>query len=604
MASSINRIIGSLYEKGKKPVKEGQSAEQKEGIETEILSVSKSTTNIFKKAYIRVKELVKNNKTEIKYLLYAIPIIAIFLLAMEAKNIQKLFLRAVTHSASVSFQLQNWSLPPANTFGVWINSDSPVAFADIELTFDPSLVKMTQEISLTNSLTRKIKVTSMADANSTGKVSIVLGLDPSMLSSPPSGAFQLANITFNANTTSQNITSKISFSDSIMQIVATDQSVFALTSTGIDLTLNPTAGASLSFSPPVPASPEHVNAPFTTDIIAGTAGQDVSGVDTVIKFDATKLHVSQIAPTNGNGFSSYPLNTYDNTAGTLSFSANIGSATSATPVNGNNIDIAKITFIPVAATSATTVSYNFTAGARNDSNIILKVTNPNQDPTDLLTTVTPLTIAINTGTAAPTPTPTATSTPTPTIAPTTPPTPTRTATPTPTPTTPPAATPTATPTATPGAQNLTLTFGFQGKSRAGVSRATSLTFSYKKDNQAVPTNLILNTNSSGQASVSLTPGNYVFLVKSPGYLARRFGTSASPIVVHSGDTAIDFSSTLLLGGDFNADGEVNEVDYTSLFLTTFGTANTLADLDGSGQVNNLDFAIMRANWSLIDDTFQ
>lgn len=149
-----------------------------------------------------------------------------------------------------------------------------------------------------------------------------------------------------------------------------------------------------------------------------------------------------------------------------------------------------------------------------------------------------------------------------------------------------------------------MSFDFQGKTRSGISKALSLTVSYLKDNSGVPENLSLTTNSNGQATTPLLPGNYVFIVKAPGYLAKRMGTTANPITVTSSTTQLDFTSSLLLGGDLNEDGVVNEVDYTVKFLTAFGLSTPLADLDSSGQVNTLDFAIMRGNWNLTDDILQ
>jgi hypothetical protein len=122
----------------------------------------------------------------------------------------------------------------------------------------------------------------------------------------------------------------------------------------------------------------------------------------------------------------------------------------------------------------------------------------------------------------------------------------------------------------------------------------------------VPTVLSLTTDSSGKVTTQLLPGNYVFLVKTSGYLARRFASSTAPITIGVTTSSIDFTNNPLLGGDLNNDGIINEIDYTTKFFapTIFGTANALADLDSSGQVNNLDFSIMRGNWNLADDTFQ
>jgi hypothetical protein len=110
----------------------------------------------------------------------------------------------------------------------------------------------------------------------------------------------------------------------------------------------------------------------------------------------------------------------------------------------------------------------------------------------------------------------------------------------------------------------------------------------------------VTTNTDGEFTKSFIPGVYQLLIDSSGYLARRFGN----VNIVSGNLYLDLSGTVLIGGDFNNDGEVNEVDYTLDFIPFFNTSNTTADLDGSGQVNTLDFSIMRSNWSLIDDVLQ
>src|SRR5690606_25027778 len=105
-----------------------------------------------------------------------------------------------------------------------------------------------------------------------------------------------------------------------------------------------------------------------------------------------------------------------------------------------------------------------------------------------------------------------------------------------------------------------------------------------------------------EAIFSLFPGNYEIWIKAPGYLARKFGTATTPVAITQGTMVLDFTSFPLLGGDFNGDGTINEVDYSLHFLTKFRTNDPMVDLDGSGEVNNLDFAIMRSNWALIGHT--
>ncbi len=176
------------------------------------------------------------------------------------------------------------------------------------------------------------------------------------------------------------------------------------------------------------------------------------------------------------------------------------------------------------------------------------------------------------------------------------------ATPTPAPTL--TTSPTTTPTVTPEPpQSLTIKLGFEGKLRNGVDKSKNVVFSYRNSDQTQTlSQQAITTNSDGEIIVNLSPGNYVFLFDASGYLSKRYGDDANSIEVKTGQSSLDLSNSPLLGGDFNGDGEVNEIDYTSVFLPSFLGSSTLVDLDGSGEVNNLDFAIMRANWNLIDDS--
>jgi len=143
-----------------------------------------------------VQDFFRKNRPKLRYLLFIIPVVATFLIVAEVQRRQSLNSRAGLHSVSLSFPVTSWNLPPANNFGVWLTSDSPVAFADVKITFDKSLIKLTREASPSGSLARVVQVTSMAEANSTGQMRVVVGLDPSQRTSPPSGAFQIADLSF------------------------------------------------------------------------------------------------------------------------------------------------------------------------------------------------------------------------------------------------------------------------------------------------------------------------------------------------------------------------------------------------------------------------
>ena len=173
MANKLNLGIKEMYERTKKAGTKVEDAASslKYDLKEKVVSVQKSKMPFLSKIKTRSSEFFKNHKADVKYLLLAIPIIAIFLLAREAQNRQSLKSRATLHQASIAFQLQNWTLPPEGNFEVWVNSDSPVAFVNANISFNPSLVRLTHEISTAGGLTRIVKVTPMAEANSTGIIS-------------------------------------------------------------------------------------------------------------------------------------------------------------------------------------------------------------------------------------------------------------------------------------------------------------------------------------------------------------------------------------------------------------------------------------------------
>ena len=499
------------------------------------------------------------------------------------------------------------------------------------------------------------------------------------------------------------------------------------------------AGARLYFSSPVPANPQSEGGTFTLDILADTGGQQIDAIDARISFDESILELLSLDQGTEAAFTSYPALDFDNSSGTAVISANVGSDSSSNPAVGSALHVGTLTFRADLVTFTSQVSYDFTRGDRNDSNMVLSGTWQTQDPVDILASVGSADILIISG---PTTTPTLTSTPTPTISPT--PTPAglpvvnfndysitsfgsgQDFNPTmnildggitlqligngwkkiPYPYTVTAntilefdfksdteaevqgialeednvlsanrvfkvhgtqpygiatydnyvkgsgwksysipvgqhytgnmsylvfandhdfggqdgeslfrnvrvceticsldSTPTPSPTSTPGSpQTLTVRLSFEGRLRSGVSKRKIIGFFYRKAGETAVSTAIFTTNENGEGTVDLAPGSYVLLLDADGYLARRFGSDASPVVIPESNIILDLSASPLFGGDFNDDGEVNEVDYTQFFLPFFLGSTEFIDLDGSGEINNLDFAIMRANWNLIDDS--
>jgi hypothetical protein len=161
---------------------------------------------------------------------------------------------------------------------------------------------------------------------------------------------------------------------------------------------------------------------------------------------------------------------------------------------------------------------------------------------------------------------------------------------------------TPTPTSPPGADvTLDLITGFQGRLYQGADRTKGVeVVAVSGGNQL---NLgVMSTNANGVGQITVPEGDYYFLLKTSGYLAKRYGSLNNPYTIIPTTTSIDLSYPPLVGGDYNGDGVVNEIDYTLKYLVYFQEYDEATDLDASGVVNSLDFAIMRSNWGLSDDT--
>ncbi len=86
--------------------------------------------------------------------------------------------------------IQNNTIPVS----VQATTTTGIGFAEVNLSFDTTRIQLAQEITISNVLTYIDSKTTMAEANTTGKIKILLGLSPDNLASPPMGTFLLATL--------------------------------------------------------------------------------------------------------------------------------------------------------------------------------------------------------------------------------------------------------------------------------------------------------------------------------------------------------------------------------------------------------------------------
>lgn len=211
-------------------------------LSSSVIHANKKTTWERIKASLGPLTSTDNIKLGVKYVAFLIPVIVTLYLVNKVYEKQTLNSEAGVGQASLFFQTNSLILPPDADLTVVTNSGGPVGFAKVELSFDPSVVKLVSEIDTSVSPLKKVvKISTMAEANSTGKITVVLGLDPSSLANPPSGSLQLAKFRISSNTLSSNISSSIIFSTTNSQIVNLDQTFFTLTATNLSVLVNPVA---------------------------------------------------------------------------------------------------------------------------------------------------------------------------------------------------------------------------------------------------------------------------------------------------------------------------------------------------------------------------
>lgn len=183
--------------------------------------------------------LNKSFKNAIKAIIFLIPVFATFFGTKLVQEFRQIKAKAGTDTANFFTQPQNLILPSFLDVQIWVTVKNPVGFVATEMTFDKSVVKLAKDIDTSPSpLKKKINVTSVNDANNTGKISIVLGLEPSDISSPANGTFRIANIKLEPNSDLKNLSSKFSFMQQNTQVVGMDESAYTITATNGDVKIN------------------------------------------------------------------------------------------------------------------------------------------------------------------------------------------------------------------------------------------------------------------------------------------------------------------------------------------------------------------------------
>jgi hypothetical protein len=293
--------ISSISETPPISVSETQAGDDIAGNETVIVHPPS------KPWYQRGLHRITGNKNIMAYVGIILFLVVGFVLTQATqRGSQQVQIKASSHKANVSIYPVSQVLTPNGGVQVWATVDSQVAFIRVEIIFDPSVVKLNNEVSLTSPLTRVVAKTTMAQANSTGTIVIAVALDPSGKNSPPTGTLKLADITFAGQTKNPNISSTLNIPSGSVQIVHPDGSLYSITTAAATLTLNPVA------------TPTPTPKPTTTPTETPTAAPPSSPVPAVPTQGSNLIQNPSFESTGSNWYSPWWFETDGGAAADLS----------------------------------------------------------------------------------------------------------------------------------------------------------------------------------------------------------------------------------------------------------------------------------------------
>jgi hypothetical protein len=111
-------------------------------------------------------------------------LVSVAVVSFEVGRRQSLESEAGSNHATVSIRPDVKLLMRESVFKVWVTADNPMAFVHTEVEFDPAIVRLTENPTIsTDKFTNVLKLSSASDANASGVIVIAVGLDPKVIAS-------------------------------------------------------------------------------------------------------------------------------------------------------------------------------------------------------------------------------------------------------------------------------------------------------------------------------------------------------------------------------------------------------------------------------------
>lgn len=138
------------------------------------------------------------------------------------------------------FSPESLTLPPAQTIELVADlGPHQLAFAHIELAFDPALIRVDGQITTTPTLSTVVRKTNPDEANKTGRIVLALALPPGE-QEPPTGTVTLAKIPFTStNNGNANQTTTLRVDPERTKLITRTEQLLSFDTASLTVTAHP-----------------------------------------------------------------------------------------------------------------------------------------------------------------------------------------------------------------------------------------------------------------------------------------------------------------------------------------------------------------------------
>lgn len=147
--------------------------------------------------------------------------------------------QAATGTAHITIKPSDSSLSNEASYQLWGTMSEPTGFIRVTLTFDPTLLMLTQDPTIITENFTTIQITNTTEANNTGKITYIGGLDVSKRDMVMQNTFHILTLHLSPKPQISDAQTTIRIDASDSQIISTNVTSFTLTSEDARIVVNP-----------------------------------------------------------------------------------------------------------------------------------------------------------------------------------------------------------------------------------------------------------------------------------------------------------------------------------------------------------------------------